>query len=879
MYQNGAFASANSTIIADASIKLSDTQWRSADAHFTYTKFIDADTQLPGLVVTINGDAGGSLTLQNFRDGDFGIHLWQARTTPQTTLNIFGDRVYEDRDPGTPGIQRGIDRLGNFLVTNTPDLGVADVLFGDRPTAGAAIDPAAPGEKFDSGAGNDSIYADRHLGQQDNGLGNADWIIAGLGRDWIEAGAGNDLVEAGADGTINGEFGGDVVDGGAGADEIYGDHKIALADAITQGNLPDNVKLKGDYLSGGAGKDWIVGGSSNDVLLGGGDQDLIVGGAGDDNIAGDLGYIAQTFAWTVERTITLQADNTRLFEPKYVGSTVADTSTGGADTIYGGSGDDWIFGGLGDDFIDAGADADVVFGDEGSDILIGGAGNDLLVGDNHGVVTGSDEGGDYLDGGAGDDQLEGDGGDDVLVGGKGDDALKGGAGRDIYIFNKGDGVDTIDDTADDAKDAEASVLVFGDGISKSDIKFRKGSLLVDAGLSDPTDPNSAHDLVHFLNFDAQDPFSTPAVGEIRFADGSSMNYAEIMAQGFDLDGTPGDDDGHDADHPGIEGTAVTDRIQGFEGNDLMAGRAGDDVLDGGAGDDQLSGGDGNDTLIGGLGVDGLSGDDGDDVYVLAAGDGQHGGSVVEAIVDSAGNDTIRFGAGISSSSVTVTQNGINTTDLLLRYAIDDQVLIVGGLIGSIENFAFADGQTLSIAARLAQSFNPITFNGGVNADSVYGGGGDDRLSGGDGNDTLFGQGGSDILNGGAGDDTISGGAGLDTIDGGSGNDTIDGGDGNDIITGGAGDDVLTGGSGADNIHGGTATIRSSAAPTTTRSLVTPAMTRSKQALGQACFRVAWATTRTVSTRAKVQSSSTTTTPTSRPISTAWRSAMILRRTT
>ncbi|MBI2313486.1 MAG: calcium-binding protein, partial [Betaproteobacteria bacterium] len=74
-----------------------------------------------------------------------------------------------------------------------------------------------------------------------------------------------------------------------------------------------------------------------------------------------------------------------------------------------------------------------------------------------------------------------------------------------------------------------------------------------------------------------------------------------MAQGFELDGTEGDDDRYDAGHPVITVTAVTDRLRGFGGDDLIAGFGGDDVLEGGDGNDELQGGEGDDTLDGGAG--------------------------------------------------------------------------------------------------------------------------------------------------------------------------------------------------------------------------------------------------------------------------------------
>lgn len=53
--------------------------------------------------------------------------------------------------------------------------------------------------------------------------------------------------------------------------------------------------------------------------------------------------------------------------------------------------------------------------------------------------------GDALYGFGGADNIKGNGGNDILAGGKGDDMLYGGTGSDIFVFNKGDGHDTIRD--------------------------------------------------------------------------------------------------------------------------------------------------------------------------------------------------------------------------------------------------------------------------------------------------------------------------------------------------------------------------------------------------------------------------------------------------
>ena len=70
-------------------------------------------------------------------------------------------------------------------------------------------------------------------------------------------------------------------------------------------------------------------------------------------------------------------------------------------------------------------------------------------------------------------------GDDVLVGGTGNDYLEGGSGNDTYIYNQGDGVDTIMNNDYSAGDNwKNDKIVFGEGIKWEDLNFyRNGSSL------------------------------------------------------------------------------------------------------------------------------------------------------------------------------------------------------------------------------------------------------------------------------------------------------------------------------------------------------------------------------------------------------------------
>jgi Ca2+-binding RTX toxin-like protein len=814
-----------STIIRDASNRISGTQWNSADGKFTYQRS-GAD-----LVVTVNGDVSGQVTLKDFKEGDFGIYLFDGqRDAQQTTTKILGDKkylnvpgqqtqrklpngdpisftapdgsgaVYERLSDPTPaewlnvkfapgsgytlwktsgGISYYILPITLSLLYNeVDDFGNIKRTDEDQPDFADQLYDTPGNDNLIAGGGNDNIDALR---------GGADVISAGTGRDVVSAGAGNDLVEGGADGTVvlglSGLVaGGDMVAGGAGDDEIYGNTKMALSLAIKNGETDVATNAIGDFLSGEAGNDWMVGGKGNDALLGGDGDDILVGGAGNDNLFGDRNHTAPNAAWLITRQVMGDASSGFIYKTLLADINMVADGAGGRDVLYGGAGDDWAFGGKADDFIDGGSGKDVLFGEEGSDVVIGGNDDDILAGDGA-TVAFEQQGDDFLDGGAGKDQIFGYGGDDVLIGDAGDDILSGGegndiliggtgldqlfggAGKDTYVFNRGDGTEIIVDTANDAKSQEASVVVLGDGISRSDIKFRKGSLMVDLGPSNPDDPLAGNDQIHFTSFNNDFPNLTAAIGEIRFADGSSMDYADILAQGFDVDGTAFDDAGGTA----LIGTSVTDRIRGFAGSDALEGRDGDDVLTGDGGSDQLDGGNGNDVLDGGANSDFLAGGMGSDDYRFIRGDGLdtlvEGSLFVPGLSDSAHTDRIVFGEDITRAEVSLLRSGDG--NLTVRYGNGDEILVEGQyrVSGSeIERIVFADGQVITKAELDALEIGVV--DGTADADEIYGTAGNDVLRGQDGDDYLDGGPAPERRTAGArlitGDDVLDGGAGGDT---------------------------------------------------------------------------------------------------------------------
>lgn len=758
--------------------------WRSADDRWAFEK-VGTSLKVSDAV------SNAQVMLLNFADGDYGIRLIDAPSTPLPTRTIRGDLQPQDVDPAAEGIQTDVDPLGNVLVTGTEEPNRVDALF---DSTGSDLVEAL--------GGNDTIRANR---------GGGDRLSGGAGRDTIEAGSGSDLIEAGEDGSFAGDVGGDIVDAGAGDDQVYADGKVTLAQAISLSEQASSG-LKGDFLFGGLGNDWLVGGRGEDQLNGGAGHDVIVGGAGNDTVDGDVMWRADTLLWTRSRNVVLSNGRVADFVSNTTGiAEVMPQGAGDADVIYGGAGEDWIYARGGDDYVDTGSGDDIASGNEGADVLVGGAGTDVLLGDSgeeFPEVVGNDylDGGDGTDtlwgnagadilvGGTGNDDLLGGTGDDVLWGGGGNDTLIGGAGKDTYVFKLGDGVEIVQDEPV-GNGPQGSVLALGEGITRDQVKFGTGSLTVDLGGGDE---------IHFEGFDSDNPHLTPVLSAIQFADGSQMSYADVLAQGFDLAGAEGDDL--------IVGTGVTDRIDAGAGHDTVLGRSGDDLIEGGLGDDalhgedggdlirggegadtvyggegedalegggqadSLAGGNGADVLAGGGGDDLLEGESGDDAYAFSAADG------ADRIVETGGTDALRFDASVARADVQIAR--VASGDLLITYG-DSSITVVGQYLPDgqgIESVQFADGSQLSAAELSALELAPVTGTEGA-----------DSLAGGIFDDTLVGLGGDDSLAGATGNDLLVGGAGNDLLDGGEGNDALQGGEGADsyAFRHGMGSDTVT----------------------------------------------------------------------------------------
>ena len=656
--------------------------------------------------------------------------------------------VGHDSLSGGNGVDILLGDLGSDLLDGGSD---ADVLYGGDG-----------GDELFGGAGNDLLLGDGLNTPDTVGVaGGNDFLDGGegddelqgmIGDDYLFGGTGHDLLlgQEGDD-TLFGDDGNDQVGGGAGDDLLHGD----AGDDVLDGHVGVDRLFGGgghDGLAGGEGNDSLHGGAGNDTLQGDQGNDGLVGGAGHDvynfrpgdgqdtitdatvgaegnllNFSGGITLQSLTFVHDpLQQMLTIQvggeADSIRLlgFDPntfQYVVETLRFS--------------DGSFVSLADQLPLPGG---LVEGTDEANLIRTGSGDDTVFA------------------GAGDDVVHAGGGNDLLVGGGGADTLQGGAGQDRYVFNTGDGADTIVDMA-----GEGNRLVFGAGLSPSAIRLGKGenqSLDVQSGFSS--------DRVRLSG--GLRPGETP-IAMFEFADGTVLSFDQLLARGILISGSSGADS--------IGGTPYIDRMTGEGGHDVLFGEEGADQISGGDGSDVLMGGEGNDMLMGDAGNDTLDGEAGDDVLAGGSGDdtlyGGTGsdqyrynlGDGLDTIIEidpSSAVDTVVFGSGIvaDDARLSVLDGG-----LVVRVGTGPEGVRLGtvslaDMLASqgIDLFRFADGTILTYGDLIGRGIDVV---GTPFDDALFGTNLGDRFVGGPGNDSL---------QGGAGDDTyyFNAGDGQDFID-------------------------------------------------------------------------------------------------------------------
>lgn len=545
---------------------------------------------------------------------------------------------------------------------------------------------------------------------------------------------GNDILDGGrGDDVIYGGAGDDLIIGGLGQDQLYGGEGNDVIDSVSH-----HYDYAGDYFYGGPGDDVLLGRGGTYYFSLGDGQDrienhsltnsgILMLGEGID--VTNLQYERRGFDiyLSIDGTndgITLagwfERDRQMLELIEFSDGTTIDRATLNQNLTH-------IVGTEEADYIAYGGYMDEVFeGLGGDDNIKSGGGNDQLFG------------------GAGDDRLEASYGENLFQGGAGNDHLNGGSEFDTYLFNKGDGIDTID-----AVGHSRDLVVFGTDITLTDTRF---------------DQSENDMLVSFEQYQNQirilDWFSASnRMTNFEFADGTVVS-GEMAQNLVYVQVGEGDDD-----------------IRLFQGFQIVDALGGDDSILGSAGADTMHGGAGDDTLTDqdDSGDDQLYGGQGNDLYHLGGGNntlffGRNDGVDTIGSARSEGVNTLAFEAGIRPEDIS-----LQYLDGDLLFVIDDSLASVriteafndAEYLGAIEGVSFSEAGVssyyplLEFSRRLDANDNVLIDDNNARI-----------LEAGAGNDTLFAMGGNDQLYGGSGDDVLAGG------------------DGNDLMKGGRGEDVL-----------------------------------------------------------------------------------------
>ncbi len=794
---------------------------------------------------TLDGGAGSDTYLFNKGDGRDTINNYDPSAGRLDVLQL-GEGIAA----GDVTARRMNDNLVLNFKDSTDSVTVTNYFY-NEPSYGYRLDEI----RFHNGTvWNVALVKEKVLA----GTDGADTLTGYLGNDSISGLGGNDNISSGAgNDTLTGGTGNDTLDGGAGSDTYVfnkGDGRDTITSYDTSAGRVDVLQL-GEGIAAG---DVIARRVGNNL-------ELSFKESTDKVTVTSYFYNEPSFGYHLDAIRFHDGTewNVELVkEMVLAGTEGADTligylgddrisGLGGNDNITGGLGNDTLDGGLGDDWLYGEADDDVLLGGAGNDSLYGGAGNDVLAGEAGDDSLRAGEGDDTLQGGDGNDTLYGESGNDTLTGGLGNDTLDGGIGSDTYVFNKGDGQDTINNY--DTSAGRVDVLQLGEGIAAGDVTARRVSNDLVLSFKDSTDS------VTVTNYFWNEPSYGYRLDAIRFHDGTAWNVAQVKE--LVLAGTEGADTligylGNDS----ISGLGGNDSITGGTGNDTLDGGPGDDRLYGEAGDDVLLGGAGNDSLYGGQGNDLLAGDEGDDSLYAGEGDDTlQGGAGNDTLYGEAGSDTLSGGLGNDllnggtgsntyqfargdgqdtivdayAATLTIALTSLPLDELVFRRQGNDLSL---GFLSSaadsmvLQQFFTSDEQPrcslrlvsgdgaeqlldaaqlrlLTLAgSSLADVIEGYSTDDLVNAldgnDTVYAGSGADTVSGGGGADLVFGAAGADQLFGDRGDDVLHGGDGNDHLRGGEGADSVYGDAGDDRLYGDAGADLLYGGDGADSIYGG-----------------------------------------------------------------------------
>lgn len=755
---------------------------------------------------------GDDETYSGGKQGDFGTHpdsLKGADANDGSTREWFG---FNPQQKGP---------LGHYNIVPERTPFGADKLFG--------------------GPGNDNLI----------GAGGSDRLYGGIGNDRLFGGADSKLIDLDTrmfdgDDYLEGGLGADRLEGGEGFDtaSYAGSTRGVEVDLNRAGSQTGWGHARGDIL---VSIEDLIGSAHDDRLTGDGGANIIEGGAGDDLIDGAEGvdtvsYFSARFGVEVNlspdpvrpahgfarlwdtnaeaEALLVEEDELRSIE-SVIGTAFDDVIRGSklaSGTLSGGAGDDHFQIAYDDTAVSGGAAATHVLGGEGFDTLsfahhVLSAGRTGVAIDLTDTAGGNIFSGiEYTIGSAGDDVFTTGFRADYLKGGKGNDRLSGGPGKDKYLFDFGDGKDTISDVGYNGhrliSGGDEDTVSFGAGI---EFRHITGALSASQPSALPRKAPEAHFATADLQLGIRD-----ITGTAQDYETSISAFANVLTIEFG-----GSFDSWKRGAYSVqEGAGVIERLQFADSGHLdvapvqafltgsrmtdtlsAASEAGGSWLFAGAGHDVLRGAAGNDILVGGLGADRLSGGRGDDQYAYWRGDGH------DILSDTGGLDTLVFGGGIGlddlhlrrgrlldradPDSFAEAASGQVGTDLRIEVIDPENAAVV---VGTVTIADYRDSQKMieriRVSARdeaidVLKQLDPVHFSDIEHAvqlqysssidislnhllEDAIGSENADILIAPEGQTLLRGYGGDDALYGGAADDVLEGGYGADVLDGGLG---------------------------------------------------------------------------------------------------------------
>ncbi|SNB82083.1 Ca2+-binding protein, RTX toxin-related, partial [Rhodoblastus acidophilus] len=553
-----------------------------------------------------------------------------------------------------------------------------------------------------------------------------------------------------------------------------------LAASIPQTSGDDTIMVPSGGSTGRASTE-IFGGLGNDILQGGRGNDILEGGLGDDTLTGGPGADVYSFGPGDGQDVIVENgdDDANVIDRIHFGPGIAESDVR---------------------LVERGSDVVVLVGAGDQRITIrnmlanGAQGVEQIDFADGGVVwTRADVIARLATGGDGDDRIDMSAfgsRSNTIAGGKGNDTLIGGANSDTYLFNKGDGRDTIYEGNEYWSNAD--VLRLGGGLSINDLVVtRNGNDLtlhfrgVDDAVTikDETAPNWWNAPINQVVFADGTLTADQLVASVVSSEQAAVLLDLLPSQSFNpenvtktfdavADFTNANPNGPWQYGEGVAGssfTAFTNYSVGSNGVNVWVSNDGTPLIGENFSGQTQSGG----SWVNPTGVLVVHpGSSRDAILRFAAKDsGTYHFTTSFALEDLSPtgivgevfkNNTQLYSGVLTGAGATVSKPGASES-----FSGDVHLFAGETLDFVVNNYGWYGYDTTALTARIdfTPDIDPNALTGTAGADVITGGAGDDVISGMGGDDTLRGGLGNDtyIYNAGDGEDTIEEAGGVDKL--------------------------------------------------------------------------------------------------------------------